>query len=151
MARGSSEAHPRARGLRFGMNVAQVTSKPCFFCGCHTNDDTKEHLFAKWWRVQFEDVIDKMGVAHIDRVGETPKDFPSIPFNMKIGGFCNVCNNGWMNKMEEKVRPFLLGMARNDLATRLSTFQQLALTNWAIKTVLVFDYFDPNKRVVPDS
>lgn len=91
------------------------------------------------------------GIVTIVRGDRSVSQFESIPFNDKIGGFCEVCNSGWMNTMEKQVRPFLLGMARDDVATRLTSAMQLALTNWAIKTVLVFDHQDPGNRVVPDT
>ncbi|MHB1209204.1 MAG: hypothetical protein ACYC1I_05805 [Acidimicrobiales bacterium] len=108
-------------------------------------------MFAEWWREQFKEAMSLTGVVTIVRGDGSVTEFESIPFNDKIGGFCEVCNSGWMNNMEKRVRPFLLRMARDDLATRLTPAMQLALTNWAVKTVLVFDHQDPGNRVVPDT
>ena len=123
----------------------------CIFCRSKTNAGSKEHVFAEWWREQFKGVMPLTGIVTIVRGDGSVTQFESIPFNDKIGGFCEVCNSGWMNKMEKRVRPFLLGMAIDDVATRLTPAMQLALTNWAIKTVLVFDHQDPGNRVVPDA
>jgi hypothetical protein len=122
----------------------------CVFCVVPRRMD-REHLFAEWWRERFKVAMGGQGFATVNRVGGESRTYPSQPFNVQISLACKICNSGWMNRTEEAVRPLLLSMARDDIATRLTDEMQLALATWAVKTALVFEYHDLGNPVIPDS
>ena len=51
--------------------------------------------------------------------------------------FCTASNNGWMNRVDEEVRPILSSFARHEART-LSVAEQGALAIWTTKTVFGF-------------
>jgi hypothetical protein len=124
---------------------------PCFFCKSTENKLTKQHVFAAQMAKHFEGVIGKKGTASIRTGNESPKTFPSAPFSDSIGGFCECCNNGWMNDIENEAISIVGEMMSRGLPRRLTPADQLALSSFAILTVLVLDHQAPNNRVVQES
>lgn len=131
------------------------TQKPvkciCNFCGPSTAKDSREHLFAEWMKDAFDGIIAGRGMVEIGVGDNEPIRFSSAPFEDRIWGFCEDCNGGWMNAMETRVRPVITPMMTANASTSLTPAEQLALANWAIKTVLVLDHQSPQNRSIPDS
>jgi hypothetical protein len=124
--------------------------KPCIFCGSTENKLTQQHLFASRFRESFEGLI-AIGRTMIHTEGNLVASFPSKPFTDTIGGVCKPCNNVWLNGIEDRVFPVIEPMMARDAATSLTPAMQLAIANWAVETVLVFDHLYPRHRRVPDS
>lgn len=99
----------------------------------------------------FDGIIGNVGRVEIGSGTEPPISWDSKPFEDKIGGFCSTCNNGWMNQMETRVAPVITPMMTAGVSISLTPAQQLALANWAIKTVLVLDHQTPRNRSIPES
>jgi hypothetical protein len=51
---------------------------------------------------------------------------------------CQVCNNGWMSRLESAVRA-TMGSLVNDLSLWLDEEQQRLLARWATKTAMVIE------------
>jgi len=125
------------------------TRKPCLFCGSTENKLTKQHVFAEQMGKYFEGITGKVGIASIRIGNEAPKTFLSAPFSDAIGGFCEYCNNRWMNDIENEAISVLGGMMSRGTPRILTPANQLALSTFAVMTALVLDHQTPKNRTVP--
>ena len=62
-----------------------------------------------------------------------------INLRLKARVVCSTCNNGWMSRIEERVKP-VLGPMLTGHAAALDSAAQVALARWAIKTSMVMEY-----------
>jgi hypothetical protein len=67
------------------------------------------------------------------------------------GGVCGTCNSGWMNRLEQRVRPYLYPLMRGELeVSRLTNKQRQALSCWSLKTAAALCHaVDAVKNEVP--
>ncbi len=121
------------------------TRSTCKFCGGEGLSD--EHIFAKWiGRLLAKDVPPgaryvfrhrsahpEAGVAEHDKTASLPA--------YRTRSFCTRCNNGWMSRLEERVRPILEPLILGEPRT-LSRSDQETLAFWATKTLLGFQSID---------
>ena len=124
--------------------------QPCYFCGRSVPEIdkmTKEHLFGEW----SEEALPEQAPGHSftklvlnpltgNRMDET-YSAPVPLFQSSVHGYCNECNSGWMNGLDEAVRvhgsELFYGRALNlsmDLMTSIAT--------WATKLAIVKDTQD---------
>src|SRR5437870_12455660 len=105
----------------------------CLFCDARAN--TKEDAWPRW-------LISCIGedrtapTEYWNTVYAPPQTWPGPKFTTKH--ICNGCNNGWMSKLENCVKPPMGGLI-NDLSFRLDAEQQRVLALWASKTAMVFE------------
>ena len=57
---------------------------------------------------------------------------------LEIDGICSSCSRGWMQRLDDKVSPFLKSMIAGD-PTPLSPARQTLLARWAAKTAAVME------------
>jgi hypothetical protein len=62
---------------------------------------------------------------------------------LTVNAVCKPCNEGWMARLENQVRPFLTPMIRDGAETVLSREQQFSLARWMLKTAMVFEFTNP--------
>lgn len=53
---------------------------------------------------------------------------------------CQNCNNGWMSRLEERVKPVLLPMIDGGSIT-VRTDQQVSIARWTVKTAMNYEFF----------
>lgn len=108
-----------------------MSGKPCLFCG-QAGSLSREHVIPKWVgkALGAREVVEERSGA-IRRMDALAVVLPQV---------CVRCNTGWMNAMEQRVRPFLepmlLGSA-SALPVVLDPAQQTTLATWAVKTSLL--------------
>src|SRR5260221_4009241 len=121
------------RNARVSLSAASM-SKTCVFCGV-ASKLTAEHVFADWLtRIGLSLEPRRHGAGRINR---SPRDLGvSKPFTRTVRDVCEVCNNGWMSKLEgiatRVLPPLILG--------RPGTIQdadRAAIATWTHKTALV--------------
>jgi len=107
--------------------------KQCIFCG-YVGKLSNEHVIAKWLRKTLQirgDVHEYRGDEHVSKLEALAIILPEV---------CKDCNNGWTNRLEERVRPILepvlLGTPRDRLYA-LDLPHQATLATWAVKTSLL--------------
>lgn len=123
-------------------------TRSCVFCGSEERPLTREHVFPAWIGREF--FSDGTGTSVLINADGQTRSFPAQPFTQTLKIACNQCNNGWMSRLEVKVRPLLVEMMVGH-TVRLRPPQQHILASWAVKTSLVLDHLHPSARVVPDS
>lgn len=127
----------------------------CSFCQ-RAGDPSKEHLLASRWSDYFpewksHDVHDVGWLVDVDgqlttrnRVRRRQGAFTQTA---PRGVVCNGCNNGWMNRLEEKAIPILLPMVRGE-SPPLSAYEVQVVEHWAAKTAVVAELMDEGGKAV---
>lgn len=122
----------------------------CIYCG--SKDLTKEHFFPDWLRNHIDpgnhSLLD-IGQGGADNYGSTYDETRKIPgstidWSPKI--VCRSCNNGWMSKFQNLVKPTLL-TALTDFPT-LNASQQKFLAAWGCMFAMSVEFYTA-KNVIP--
>lgn len=115
----------------------------CIFCDSF--GVTKEHMWADWLRNY---VPREMAEHHIasafvfpNREEEEVVRRNGDPHSRKIKCVCGSCNNGWMSKLQEAVKPFLVPMLMGENVS-LHRKGQTKLAAWTAMMVMVAEYAD---------
>ncbi len=123
----------------------------CVFCGARPT--TNEHVFPQW----LLHVIP--GAGELTHTWAAPEGSASISrewtndvLDFKANVVCGrECNNGWMERLERRARPFLEPMIRGQRAMLLPDGAR-AVAHWALKTALMIDSAqEAEHRSVPES
>jgi hypothetical protein len=125
-------------------NVASQARKPCVFCQRTDQKISNEHIWPNWVLACFPQNT-KLTVEMHRKGKDTkfwaPKDSTGVTANE----ICRPCNQGWMNGMEEAVRPFLFQMIEGGPALVLDEVKASLLSAWVYKIMLLFDLVGPRE------
>src|SRR5260370_18573712 len=61
---------------------------------------------------------------------------------------CRKCNNGWLSRLEEKIKPLLVSLMNGE-SCFLGIPEQTMLATWAMKTVMTAEFMEPTMSAVP--
>lgn len=110
---------------------------PCVFCG-RDQKLSREHVFASWLKQQFpelvgveSDYVRRLGTAS----GTDEHSRPGPAFDYVTRDVCEVCNNGWMSRLETQIQP-ILGPMLTGQPRVLGVLDHTVLATWATKTAL---------------
>lgn len=106
-----------------------MARRQCIFCTNSAN--TKEHVWPEWVLA----AVDQDRPLRFE-MGNDPGFLFSGEF--KIGCVCGTCNNGWMSRLENEVKPFLEPLMCG-VITPLSHSFQTGLSVWAVKIAMVIE------------
>ncbi|NYH51368.1 hypothetical protein HNR06_000957 [Nocardiopsis arvandica] len=124
-------------------------SDTCVFC--HGEGGmSREHVLPAWMSREFTEIAGSSArflslEQHADPVdrGAYTIRHPYLrlrdnqrPFSRRAKVVCKSCNNGWMSRLEAKVRPTLAKVVRGSCIA-LGTEGQTALAAWLLKTMLM--------------
>jgi hypothetical protein len=112
--------------------------KPCLFCQLRPGT-TVEHLFSQAWlkRVMHSERYDYQLVRNEQgdlRGSNYNRPTPEI----EAAGFCQRCNNGWMDALDKRIEPLLTTMIRGQ-ARALDSPTAATLATWSCKIAMVAD------------
>ncbi|MFD7978685.1 hypothetical protein [Streptomyces sp. NPDC059071] len=119
----------------------------CVFCGAPAN--SREHVIPQWLskgpREDIPGIYQKSVVVDLD--GTILRDVRHRFGDMTVKCVCTTCNNGWMNDLEEGVRPFLLPLilGTDKFVVILDRQMQSDLAAWAMKTIMMFSFTNPKE------
>lgn len=109
----------------------------CVFCGA-TGKLSGEHVFPDWSQPFLESEAGPG--THVRRViraeGKTKTVHRGLPATATVNSVCAPCNHGWMSRLEEAAKPYLVSMLKGHHRTYHRGGQKL-LATWALKTALV--------------
>ncbi|MEY9937308.1 hypothetical protein [Streptacidiphilus sp. MAP5-3] len=137
----------------------QKPLRRCIFCG-KARGMSREHLWPDYLSdytstdddtrtsVSVGFTHDDSGVAHIFPKETREQAGSALQFSMRE--VCEPCNNGWMSRLEERLKPRLLGLMRAERMT-LDADEIALLATWATKTTMVHEFLsspgdDPTPR-----
>ncbi len=124
----------------------------CIFCGLE-NEKAKEHIWPRW--LQIEIGGNTKGVfkgSHISLVSQTELSTRTqVGETLVFGSVCNVCNNGWMSKLESDCKP-IIKLLLNDFKNilQLTKIQQQILSLWAFKTALMINAGSNYRKIISE-
>lgn len=109
----------------------------CLFCGQPAN--SREDAWPRWIVDRF--YAEEPVAVSAERRGEVLSPWRVRKPELKVRHVCRDCNNGWMSKLEETVKPILDPL----LAGHRRGFDegaQMTLAVWAVKTAMVLEALD---------
>jgi hypothetical protein len=117
----------------------KAAPRTCIFCGA--TPLTAEHIWPGWARRMLPPdlVVPHTVSAEMATAEPTSRTFPQRVFDQTAKVVCASCNNGWMEQLETRNRPFLEA-ALNGRGRALHRSGQRSLAAWAFKTALVINY-----------
>lgn len=107
----------------------------CMFCGL-TRPASIEDVIPKWVRYALNPTS---GVTVRAEPGDVTARMQHLVVTLH-GMVCEVCNNGWMHDLEERVKPFLKPLLTNKHSADLDLTQQRDLARWAVMKVLLMEH-----------
>lgn len=126
----------------------------CIFCDNPAH--SKEHVWPEWMHPLLHTT---KGMTHnrytitkwpngLERT-DGPTDRQGGVTTIKVRCVCDPCNNGWMNRLEGAVRPFLGRMVLGEDNVVLSKLQILALAKWCALKFLIMEHASSGTSVTP--
>ena len=114
-------------------------NKTCIFCNGRV--DSNEDIWPKWVLRLLKKSHDERVPMRAQRYKEQPKEWPTKDSALKIGNVCQECNNGWMSRLEDQVKPILSPMILGKPVI-VTPSQQERVTAWLTKCAMMFDSID---------
>lgn len=121
--------------------MAVGSTRPCLFCGSVGVKLTKEHVYPRW----LYRALKPPGIG--DTVtgswkGHEVRQMKGV--DIRYGGVCSGCNNGWMHDLEHAFRSVMLPALTGEAALpghalRLDKGVQQVVAAWGVKTWLLLE------------
>jgi hypothetical protein len=125
-----------------------MSVKDCIFCGA--KGGSKEHIIADWLKnfipktnLNYESL---KGTVHTTHTDEKLKTRGGDFYSRTVRCVCDACNNGWMAKIQDEVKPIVTQMLKGDLD--LTDEQQAVLAKWIAMAVICSEYDHPDMVTV---
>jgi hypothetical protein len=132
------------------------SKKVCIFCS-ENRKLSKEHLWPEWIRNRISrQSNDKylneiyLGEAKQPMSIEKSQEKNGNLATLKFRVVCEVCNNGWMSQLEEKVQPFF-ELALSEQIGVVDEAMQRCLAEWIAMKIMVAEQSDGKTMVTPPS
>jgi hypothetical protein len=122
----------------------------CIFCGATDRKMSNEHVWPEWITGLLpSEVAREMVTLHFtDSHQGHVRSFPQRLFQLTVKDVCKPCNEGWMSRLEEAVKPIISGMLVGR-GRELHARGQAAIAAWALLKVLVVQRSFPRESFVP--
>ena len=125
----------------------------CIFCGGRPL--SHEHVWDKWMKQYIpRDLPTTETYSAI--VHQTHKESKAYsqsgdPHSRRLRVVCKRCNSGWMSRLQERAKPFLIPLIKGD-STTLDVDTQRIVSAWAALKVTVAEYHEKNRvTITPDN
>lgn len=111
-------------------------NKTCIFCTRRADSD--EDVIPKWIPRLLRKQEGERVPMRTTRFGHEPREQLAGESIQKVGSVCRQCNNGWMSRLEEDVKPILKPMILGNPVT-LTARQQERITTWMTKCAMMYE------------
>ncbi|HWD29627.1 MAG TPA: hypothetical protein VG387_20815 [Rhizomicrobium sp.] len=112
---------------------------------------SKEHLYANWLGKHIPSRVDEHGINFTLVAPKSSSHFTKMRSGdshaRKIRRVCAICNKGWMSRLQEATKPYLLPLIEGR-RTILSRKGQKAIAVWAAMTVMTGEFLDDSEEFV---
>ena len=124
--------------------------RTCIFCG--GKGLTREHAFAEWLRPYLRSAQPEhyFGDHELLPTGTTSavKKWSGDPHSRRLRVVCKTCNEGWMSKLQQTAKPYLVPLVDGQNCVLGETAQNV-LAAWGAMSVMVSEHFvRPAKRAI---
>ena len=120
----------------------------CPFCFAKQVIINEEHVFADWTIRALRAIRGpraKFDMRH--QYGQQTRRHTTRDPEITVYGPCkDICNNGWMKTLEDRVHPFLKDMITHGALTFLTPERAVPLALWTIKNAMNYEFVDPPPR-----
>ncbi len=118
----------------------------CIFCG--GTGMSKEHVWADWLKAYIPRTMPNYGVGKNVFTPAAPpvssvKRVQGDPHAKRIRRVCKKCNVGWMSRVQENVKPYIVAMMTGKKMT-LHRKAQTLISTWIAMAVMVGAFEDPD-------
>lgn len=114
----------------------------------------KEHVLKRsWLRDLGHDTLNMAGEKMRGTASSRVKDMPAD--QILTGEVCSLCNNGWMNQLDQNVEDIIMSLAKQPGTVdqiQLSQEQGRLVARWLLKTACTYEFTDSKyRRHIPRS
>lgn len=130
-----------------------ITNRRCVGCRAELTGGvaTREHALARWLAAEIE--LAGARLKHYLHDEEKTEDELLRSHglnNFAVKNVCADCNGGWMSRLENHARPFILGLINQQTALRdLLPDARLVVSRWAVKTAFMILSIQQTKHELP--
>jgi hypothetical protein len=118
----------------------------CIFCGAYGL--TREHMWADWLRAYIPRTMTEHHYRSVLMYPEgeevSLKRQTGDPHSRRIKCVCEPCNTGWMSRLQEDTKPFLVPMLTGT-SMGLHRRAQTILAAWIAMTAMVAEFSNPER------
>jgi hypothetical protein len=122
----------------------------CIFCGAL--GVTQEHMWANWLRSYIPRELKRHATSvekvHPRNTEQNIQTRTGDPHSRRIKCVCRACNNGWMSRLQENAKPFLVPMLEGNAIT-LRRLGQTTLAAWVAMMVMVSEHLHDEMVAIP--
>ena len=132
--------------------MTSFQTKRCAFCN-QPATMTREHIWGEWIKAFVPPAANKHGYQRIavprpgERVPEQPQIRAGNPVGATVPVVCTPCNSGWMSRLQERAKPYLIPLFDGQ-DVRLSADAQTAIAQWATMATMTAEYLGRDARSV---
>jgi hypothetical protein len=112
----------------------------CLACGITSSPPSREHVFAQW----LLDALGGISMNFYRRHGDGRREIHRKTINLRsftLKRICEDCNNGWMCRLEEALKPILLPLLKGAKHLEaLDEDERRILAKWLGKTAIIDSY-----------
>src|SRR5437588_2354842 len=117
----------------------------CIFCG--KPGLTREHLWADWVKKyipkDMKNYSSLFAVVHPTHSEPRRKEQSGDIRSRRLRVVCKSCNTGWMSRLQEKAKPYLLPLILGEVSAFDANTQSL-LSSWIAMFVMVAEHLNPH-------
>lgn len=114
----------------------------CIFC--QENASTKEDVWPQWLTKRFP--LYNTSRMEAERGGRNLGNWPIKTLKLlPVRCVCAECNNGWMSRLENEVKPVIEAIL-DDRMNLINSSSQAHIAVWAVKTAMVLEALYPDRE-----
>jgi hypothetical protein len=124
----------------------------CIFCG--SLGLSHEHIWPDWLRNYIPRTMNEhrtmSAEVYLYKEETSLQRRTGDPHSRRIYCVCGSCNSGWMSRLQEQARPFLVPMLTGE-KTSFHRRGQTTLASWIAMTIMVAEHVDRKMVGIPSS
>jgi hypothetical protein len=128
------------------MTRAEQFTRWCIFCR-RPSKMTNEHVWGDWLKPYVDRIANKH-VLHqrlVGRLGTQDRERTQIraggsPLHSKVPVVCVACNSGWLSRIQQRAKPYLLPLVEGRERILIGPRAQLAIATWATMATITAEF-----------
>jgi hypothetical protein len=127
-------------------------ARPQRFCiFCRKPGLTYEHVWPDWLKKYVPKNMtahNSLSVTvHRNHSEQRREKRSGDPRSRRLRVVCKPCNTGWMGKLRERAKPYLLPLIHGEV-TSIDATAQTVVSAWITMFAMIAEYFDPSKVAI---
>ncbi|MGO1160531.1 hypothetical protein ACTOV4_01070 [Brucella sp. C7-11G] len=127
--------------------------KPCLFCG-RWGSKSREHIFPRWMKgsvqsiheTTFHQTTNFDYPNNVANIGYGLLKRPGRSLDQTLRVVCRPCNNGWMSRLQNQVKPILLPFVRGAPSLEKMINYHCAVSRWCAMSDIVSEATDETTK-----